>query len=97
MNTLERYVEGKNISYIVPLGKFIDQHQLYMDATSVVLDAIDRDVVLGYDKQQGPNYGIEHHRLMDYINYVQEFINGDNYFKFDTKNYSFFLGSMRKS
>jgi hypothetical protein len=90
---LERFVEGHNVSYIVTMNRVIDQHQLYMDATGIIEDAINQDIKSGYKPHNGPNYGIEVLRIQDYVNYVNSYVNRDDFFRFDTKKYKFFLGT----
>jgi hypothetical protein len=93
---LQKIVEGRNISYVVPLNKMIEDYPLFMDATRIVEDAIRRDRKNGYDAEYGPHYAIEHHRVDDYVGYVIDKINRENFYKFDTRYYRFFLGSVRK-
>lgn len=94
----EKIIEGRNVSYVVRLGKSIDEYPLFMDATRAFEDAIRRDRRNGYEPEDGPHYGIERYRADEYVGYVTEVLNRDNFFKFDTKSYRFFLGSvpMRK-
>lgn len=91
---LRKFVEGKNISWVVNLNKQIDDFPLYMDATRIIDDAIREDLSKGYPSEHGPNYGIERQRIEDYVNYVADKLNRENFFKFDTRDYRFFLGSV---
>jgi hypothetical protein len=90
---LKRFVEGRNISWVVDLNRQIDEYPLYMDATRIIDDAIRQDVRHGYP-EYGPRYAIEHQRIEDYVGYISDKLNRENYFKFDTRNYHFFLGSV---
>jgi len=98
---LQKIVEGRNVSYVVPLNKTIEDYPLFMDATRIVEDAIRRDRrpvegrPEGYEREQGPHYAIEHQRVTDYVNYVLDKINRENFYKFDTRYYRFFLGSVQ--
>jgi hypothetical protein len=96
---LQKFVEGKNVSWVVPLNKQIDDYPLFMDTTRIIEDAIKQDVRHGYQSENGPRYAIELQRIEEYVSYVDDKINRENYFKFDTRNYRFFLGSVpvRKS
>lgn len=91
---LKKHIEGKNTSWIVDLNKQIDDYPLFMDATRIVEDAIRQDVRRGYPAENGPRFAIEFHRVNEYVNYIEDKINRDNYFKFDTRFYRFFLGSV---
>jgi hypothetical protein len=99
MVMLKKFVEGKNTSWVVNLNKQIDDYPLYMDATRIIEDAIKRDIRHGYKAEYGPCYGIEAQRINEYVNYVSDKLNRENFFKFDTRYYRFFLGSVpvRKS
>jgi hypothetical protein len=98
---LQKIVEGRNVSYVAPLNKSIEDYPLFMDATRIIEDAIRRDRKPvaghpdGYDREQGPHYAIEHQRVTDYVNYVMDKINRENFYKFDSRNYRFFLGSVQ--
>jgi hypothetical protein len=92
---LQKFVEGRNVTYVVPLNKSIDDYPLFMDATRIIEDAIRRDTNNGYTAEHGPHYGIECHRVEEYINYVSDKINRENFLKFDTRSYRFFLGSVQ--
>ncbi len=91
---LKKFIEGKNVSWVVNLNKQIDDYPLFMDATRIVEDAIRQDVKQGYKPEYGPHYAIERYRLEEYVNYVLDKVNRENYFKFDTRNYRIFLGSV---
>lgn len=91
---LKKFVEGKISSYVVDLNKSIDDYPLFMDATRVVEDAIRQDVQRGYRSEYGPQYAIERYRAEEYVAYVSDKLTRDNYLKFDTQNYRFFLGSV---
>lgn len=91
---LEKIVEGRNVSYVVRITKQIDEYPLFMDATRVIEEAIRRDRRNGYDAEYGPHYAIERHRIEEYVGYATDKLNRDNYYKFDTKTYRFFLGSV---
>lgn len=91
---LQKFVEGKNVSWVVPLNKQIEDHPLFMDTTRVIEDAIRQDVKKGYDAENGPRYAIEVARIEEYVGYVADKLNRENYFKFDTRSYRFFLGSV---
>lgn len=98
---LQKIVEGRNVSYVVPLNKQVEDYPLFMDATRIIEDAIRRDRKSvagqpgGYDREKGPHYAIEHQRAIDYVNYTMEWINRENFYKFDTRYYRFFLGSVQ--
>jgi hypothetical protein len=96
---LKKFVEGHNVTYVVPLDKSIEDYPLFMDATRSIEDAIRRDVKNKYEPEYGPHYGIECLRVTDYVEYVFDKINRENLYRFDTKSYRFFLGSVpiRKS
>jgi hypothetical protein len=91
---LQKFVEGRNVTYVVPLNKLIEDYPLYMDATRIIEDAIRRDRKHGYEPEHGPHYAIEVCRADDYIGYVADKVNRENYYKFDTRYYKFFLGSV---
>lgn len=96
---LEKIVEGRNTSYVVRMKKVVDDYPLFMDATRIIEDAIRRDKSMAknghyYEPENGPHYAIEHQRVIDYIDYVSDKLNRENYFKFDTSNYRFFFGSI---
>jgi hypothetical protein len=92
---LQKIVEGRNVSYVAPLNKMIEDYPLFMDATRIIEDAIRRDRRNGYEAEKGPHFGIEHHRVSEYVGYVSEWINRENFYKFDTRWYRFFLGSVQ--
>lgn len=96
---LQKFVEGRNVSWVVPLNKQIEDYPLFMDATRIVEDAIREDVRFGYKPENGPRYAIELVRMEEYVGYVSDKLNRENYFKFDTRYYRFFTGSVpvRKS
>jgi hypothetical protein len=96
---LQKFEEGRNVTYVVPLNKSIENYPLFMDATRIIEDAIRRDAKQGYDAEHGPHYGIECQRIEEYIGYVSDKINWENFLKFDTRSYRFFLGAVpvRKS
>lgn len=94
MTMLKKFIEGKNTSWVVNLNKQIDEYPLYMDATRIIEDAIKQDNQHGYKTAYGPRYGIEAQRIEDYVNYVSDKLNRENFFKFDTRYYRFFLGSV---
>lgn len=92
---LQKFVEGKNISWVVSLDKQIEDYPLFMDTTRVIEDAIRQDVRHGYPAENGPRYAIELARIEEYVEYVSDKLNRENYYKFfDTRNYRFFLGSV---
>lgn len=91
---LQKFIEGKNVSWVVPLNKQIDDYPLFMDTTKIIEDAIRQDVKHNYPAENGPRYAIELARIEEYVNYVDDKLNRENYFKFDTRNYRFFLGSV---
>jgi hypothetical protein len=91
---LKRFVEGKNTSWVIDLNKQIDDFPLFMDATRVIDDAIRQDIREGYSSENGPRYGIERYRAEEYASYVSDRLSRDNYLKFDTPIYRFFLGSV---
>lgn len=91
---LQKFVEGRSVSWVVPLNKQIEDYPLFMDTTRIVEDAIREDVRRGYRPENGPRYAIELARMEEYVGYVAEYLNRENYFKFDTRNYRFFLGSV---
>jgi hypothetical protein len=91
---IEKIVEGKNVSWVVNLHKQIDDYPLFMDTTAVIEDAIRKDINLGYESEKGPHYAIEVSRIDEYVNYVSDKLNRENYYRFDTRNYRFFLGSV---
>jgi hypothetical protein len=91
---LQKIVEGKNISWVVSLNKQIEDYPLFMDATRIIEDAINQDVHCGYSAENGPRYAIELTRAEEYVGYVSDKLNRENYYKFDTRNYRFFLGSV---
>lgn len=92
---LQKFVESRNVSYVAPLNKSIEDYPLFMDATRIIEDAIRRDRRNGYEAEQGPHYGIECHRVDEYVGYVSDKINRENFYKFDTRFYRFFLGSVQ--
>lgn len=92
---LQKIVEGRNVSYVVPLNKTIEDYPLFMDATRIIEDAIRRDRKHGYEPEMGPHYAIEHHRALEYVSYVSECMEWNHYYKFDTRFYRFFLGSVQ--
>jgi hypothetical protein len=91
---LQKFVEGKNVSWVVQMNKQIEDHPLFMDTTRIIEDAIRQDVKKGYEEENGPRYAIEVARIEEYVGYVGDKLNRENYFKFDTRNYRFFLGSV---
>ncbi len=91
---LQKFIEGNNVSWVVDLKKQIDDYPLFMDTTSIIENAIRQDVDNGYQEENGPSYAIEVARLEEYVGYVADKLNRDTYFKFDTRNYRFFLGSV---
>lgn len=91
---LQKFVEGKNISWVVALNKQIEDYPLFMDTTRIIEDAIRQDVRHGYQAEKGPRYAIEISRIEEYVSYVADKLNRENYFKFDTRYYRFFLGSV---
>jgi hypothetical protein len=91
---LKKHIEGKNTSWIADLNKQIDDYPLFMDATRIIDDAIRQDVRRGYPAESGPRFAIEFQRANDYVGYVSDKLSRDNYFKFDTRFYRFFLGSV---
>ena len=91
---LQKFVEGKNVSWIVPLNKQIDDYPLFMDTTRIIEDAIKQDVHHGYKAENGPRYAIELSRIEEYVEYVSDKLNRENYYKFDTRNYRFILGAV---
>lgn len=91
---LQKFVEGKNVSWVVPLNKQVEDYPLFMDTTRIIEDAIRKDVRHGYPPENGPRYAIELVRIEEYVSYVADKLNRENYSKFDTRNYRFFLGSV---
>jgi hypothetical protein len=91
---LQKFVEGRNVTYAVPLNKSVEEYPLFMDATRIIEDAIRRDTNTGYNPEHGPHYGIECYRAQEYVGYVIDKINRENFYKFDTRFYRFFLGSV---
>jgi hypothetical protein len=91
---LKKFIEGDNVSWVVPMDKNIEDYPLFMDTTQIIDDAITKDVKNGYEPEKGPYYAIESLRINDYVEYVKDKINRENYSKFDTRDYRFFLGSV---
>lgn len=90
----QKIIEGRNTRFVVSTNKQIDDFPLFMDATRIVDDAIRRDHKRGYEPEKGPHFAIEHQRACDYVDYVKEYVNRENYYKFDTRYYKFFQGSV---
>ena len=95
MPSLEIHKENKAIHYLFPIqispsDKDPNSLSAYMDATKIVIDAINRDKKNGYKSQNGPHYGIEVNRAIEYSNYVQAHANSDNFRKFSTSKYTIF-------
>lgn len=75
-------------SYIVPLNAM----NAFLDFSGIAKNAIRRDrEVLDRKNETGPNFAIEVHKAMEYVNYVRQYATEENLHKFDTRDYMFFF------
>lgn len=91
---IQKMSEGRTVNYIVPMNKYIEGHQLFINVTDIIKDAINKDHHHGYEKENGPRYAIEVERVKEYVNYIDNKIDSENYSKFSTKNYYIFTGAV---
>jgi hypothetical protein len=89
--------EYRTTHYLVYLDKSFDDYSAYLDATSIIQDAIHHDRRLGYEYEDGPNYAIEKQRAEDYAQFVAVTAQASNYYKFDTKNYQIRVSAVSDS
>lgn len=94
MESYKKVIEGKQVSFLIPI-KELNDGMIYLDATRIIKNAINKDRRNEYESEDGPNFWIEMDRALNYADYVIGCdITDYNYHNFNTKRgYSFFIQS----
>lgn len=97
MSSMVKHTENRRTFYLFPLPETprdsFNGRTAYLDASDLMKEANRRDKTLGYDREQGPNFGIEHQRAIEYAEYVSQHATAENLFKFNTSKYVFFVNT----
>lgn len=88
---LVKRTEGKDKFLLIQLPKQIEGQDAFLDATRHLRKASQTDRNCGYRDENGPNFGIEVEKAREYARYVADHAHPHNIFRFNTRNYMFFI------
>lgn len=60
---------------------------MYLDASYYLNGILKEDRENGY-RDTGPLFAIEHNKIINYVEYVRNYINNSNFYDFATRNYN---------
>jgi len=87
-----KHVDGKYVLFLIPVKE--DEGKLiYLDFSKIALSAIRVDSESGHDSEKGPEFGIELHKAIDYVDYLRKCkLTIYNIHRYETKSgYSLFV------
>jgi len=99
MLKLTKLVENRKTSYVVELETTLNDYPIFYNVTDIMHDAIRADRKRGYPAENGPAWGIEVQRAIEYAQYVQDCCGQDSrdiLYRFDTTQGQFYTDTSRK-
>lgn len=88
---LVKRTEGNDKFLLIQLPTQIDGNDAFLNATRHLRRASQTDCKRGYSEENGPNFAIEVEKAREYARYVARHARSHNIFRFNTKDYMFFI------